>query len=102
MSRAGPRGERQLLLVFRLPENPSRYRVSVWRRLKRSGARVVRRSLFLLPDTPLNRLRAVDLAHDVENWGGTAWVYAGDPLTIPSPGVRRGIKPPDRDSPRSK
>ncbi len=98
MSRAVPRGERQLLLVFRLPENPSRYRVSVWRRLKRAGARVVRRSLFLLPDTPLNRLRAADLAHDVENWGGTAWIFAGDPLAFPSLRGRRGSKAPRRGS----
>lgn len=102
MSRAVPRGERQLLLVFRLPENPSRYRVSVWRRLKRAGARVVRRSLFLLPDTSLNRLRTADLAHDVESWGGTAWVFAGDPLATPSPRVRQEIKPPHRGSARPK
>ena len=89
MSKASRGGERQVLLVFRLPENPSRYRVSVWRRLKRAGARVVHRSLFVLPDTPLNRLRAADLAHDVENWGGTAWVFVGDSLVIPSPKVRR-------------
>ncbi len=102
MSRAAPRGKRQLLLVFRLPENPSRYRVSVWRRLKRAGARVVRRSLFLLPDTPLNRLRAADLEHDVDNWGGTARVFAGDPLATPSPRVRREVTPPRRGSARPK
>ncbi len=80
MSPPKPTGQRQLLLVFRLPENPSRYRVSVWRRLRRFGARVVHRAVFLLPDTPLNRLRAGDLAHDVENWGGTASIFTGSEL----------------------
>lgn len=80
MSKCVSREREELLLVFRLPENPSRYRVSVWRRLKRVGAKVLHRSLFVLPDTPLNRLIASDLAHDVENWGGTAIVYAGGAL----------------------
>lgn len=71
--------------MFHLHENPSRYRVSVWRRLKRAGALAIHRALFVLPDTPLNRLRAADLAHDVENWGGTAWVFAADSLAMPSP-----------------
>lgn len=77
MSNTNPSRNPRLLLVFRLPEKPSRYRVSVWRRLKAAGAQVVRRALFILPDTPLNRLRAADLAHDVENWGGEAWIFAG-------------------------
>lgn len=76
-------GPRHLLLVFRLPENPSRYRVSVWRRLRRFGARAVHRAVFLLPDTPLNRLRAGDLAHDVEMWGGLALIFAGSELVFP-------------------
>jgi hypothetical protein len=61
--------------------------------LKAAGAQVVRRALFVLPDTPLNRLRAADLAHDVENWGGEAWIFAGSLITpIPRPkpdGFRR-------------
>ena len=75
----GPKGT-FLVLTFRLPETPSRYRVSVWRRLRRAGATVVHRALFTLPDTPLNRLRALDIAHDVETWGGSAWMFLGESL----------------------
>lgn len=75
----------QLLLVFRLPENPSRYRVSVWRRLKRMQARSIHRTLFVLPDTPLNRLRSGDLAHDVENWGGSTWIFSGTVVSSARP-----------------
>ena len=94
MSNTNPSRNPRLLLVFRLPEKPSRYRVSVWRRLKAAGAQVVRRALFILPDTPLNRLRAADLTHDVENWGGEAWIFAGGLITPsfrPKPGGFRRV-----------
>jgi hypothetical protein len=80
MTRRPPAPTRFLMLSFRLPENPSRYRVSVWRRLKRAGARPVHRALFSLPDTPLNRLRALDIAHDVETWGGAVWLFLGQAM----------------------
>lgn len=66
MSPPKPLGPRRLLLVFHLPEIPSRDRVSVGQRLREAGARVVHRAVFLLPEPPPNRLRAGDLAHDVE------------------------------------
>ncbi len=69
-----------LLLAYQLPDHPSRYRVNVWRRLQRAGAKAVHRALFTLEDTSLNRLIALDLAHDVENWGGSAWMYLGRSL----------------------
>ncbi|MHB1435521.1 MAG: Chromate resistance protein ChrB [Thermoplasmata archaeon] len=72
--------DRALLLGYRLPAEPSRYRVSVWRRLRRMGASPLHRALFLLPDSPLNRLRVADIAHDIENWGGRAWVFLGVPM----------------------
>lgn len=90
-----------LVLSFGLPTNPSRFRVSVWRRLRRAGARAIHKALFALPDTPLNRLRALDLAHDVESWGGTAWLFVGEPLArrrvtraaVRRRGVRRRTRP---------
>jgi len=33
-----------------------------------------------MADTPLNRLRVADMAHDIENWGGHAWVFLATPL----------------------
>lgn len=76
----GPTADSLLLLSYRLPERPSRYRVAVWRSLKRAGAEAVHRALFVLPDTELNRLRAIEIAHDVENGGGQAWMWVGSPL----------------------
>lgn len=76
--------ERSLLLGYQIPAEPSRYRVSIWRRLRRYGATPLHRALFVLPDTPLNRLRLADMAHDIENWGGHAWMFVADPLAQPS------------------
>lgn len=44
-----------LLLVYKIPPEPSRYRVAVWRRLKESGAVYLQNSVCLLPDTPPHR-----------------------------------------------
>ncbi len=87
--------------MFRLPANPSRYRVSVWRRLKRAGAQALHRALFVLPDTPLNRLIASDLAHDVENWGGAARVFLAAQLTLPTAPAVAKARGRSHDRPRA-
>ena len=80
MTRARPARETSLLLGYRIPTQPSRYRVSVWRRLQRMAAIPLHRSLFVVVDSPLNRLRLADIAHDIANWGGRAWVFRGTEL----------------------
>ena len=41
-----------LLLLVGLPPSPSSLRVRVWRRLRALGAIALKRSAYLLPDTP--------------------------------------------------
>lgn len=43
-----------LLLIVSLPPNPSSLRVRVWRRLRAWGAVALKRTVYLLPDTPDN------------------------------------------------
>ena len=43
-----------LLLIVRLPPSPSSLRVRVWRRLRALGAVALKRTVYLLPDTPDN------------------------------------------------
>ena len=43
-----------LLLIVSLPPNPSSLRVRVWRRLRALGAVALKRTVYLLPDTPDN------------------------------------------------
>src|SRR5215471_20968584 len=45
-------GSTFLLLLVGLPPNPSSLRVRVWRRLRSLGAVPLKRSAYLLPDTP--------------------------------------------------
>ena len=43
-----------LLLIVSLPPSPSSLRVRVWRRLRALGAVALKRTVYLLPDTPDN------------------------------------------------
>jgi Protein ChrB, N-terminal len=43
-----------VLLIVSLPPNPSSLRVRVWRRLRALGAVALKRTVYLLPDTPDN------------------------------------------------
>src|SRR5258708_39974765 len=43
-----------LLLIVSLPPTPSSLRVRVWRRLRALGAVALKRTVYLLPDTPDN------------------------------------------------
>jgi Protein ChrB, N-terminal len=90
VTRTPPPAEASLLLGYQLPAEPSRYRVSVWRRLRRIGATPLHRALFVVADSPLNRLRVADMAHDIENWGGHAWVFVATLLS----GAASTVAPP--------
>jgi vacuolar-type H+-ATPase subunit I/STV1 len=65
-----------MVLLFRVPAEPSRYRVAVWRELRRTGAVSLGQSAWLAPDAPAfadGIARAVQL---VEAAGGQALVLA--------------------------
>jgi hypothetical protein len=70
-----------LLLTYRVPSEPSRARVAVWREVRRSGALQLQQSVVAMPDTPaflsvLQRIRAT-----VADVGGETLALRGDPLT---------------------
>jgi len=55
-----------MVLAVRLPVEPSRHRVAVWRELRRAGAISLGHGLWALPETPAFREgvdRAVELIH---------------------------------------
>lgn len=58
-----------ILLIVRLPSEPSRYRVAVWRELRRSGAVPVAPGVWTVPATPAF-LEAVDRAAELARRGG--------------------------------
>lgn len=65
-------GSRWLVLVIRLPAEPSRHRVAVWRELRRIGALSLGQGIWAVPDVPAfadGVARALDLT---EQAGGQA------------------------------
>ena len=62
-------------LSYRLPREPSRHRLAVWRRLKRIGAAVLHDAVWLLPADPKTREAFEWLAEEIEEQGGSALVW---------------------------
>ena len=61
-----------LLLLVGLPPTPSSLRVRVWRRLRTLGAIPLKRSAYLLPDTPERYEDFQWLAQEIQREGGDA------------------------------
>src|SRR5262252_3693215 len=61
-----------LLLLVGVPPTPSSLRVRVWRRLRSLGAVPLKRSAYLLPDTPERYEDFQWLAQKIERAGGDA------------------------------
>ena len=61
-----------LLLLVGVPPNPSSLRVRVWRRLRTLGAVPLKRSAYLLPDTPQRYEDFQWLAQEIQREGGEA------------------------------
>jgi hypothetical protein len=70
-----------VLLSSRLPRDPSRLRLAVWRRLKRLGAILLHDSLWVLPADAKTREAFEWLAQEIEEQGGTAWVWEATSLS---------------------
>jgi hypothetical protein len=61
-----------LLLLVGVPPTPSSLRVRVWRRLRTLGAVPLKRSAYLLPDTPERYEDFTWLAQEIQREGGDA------------------------------
>lgn len=103
-----------LLLIYRLPSEPSAPRVAVWRALKRMPGGYLQDGVYVLAATPANRLALDRLAHDIRNDGGEATVVeAATPdderhllarvkaVTEPAPEAAAAARPPSRGRARA-
>lgn len=61
-----------VLLLYAMPKGRNSLRVSLWRKLKRTGAVSLNTSASLLPDTPANLERFQWFAKQLTDGGGTA------------------------------
>ena len=71
---------RWLLLVYRIPSEPSRLRAGVWRRLKGLGAIYVQSSAAALPSSPTAERALRTLRNEIVEMGGAAFLLASDVL----------------------
>jgi hypothetical protein len=64
-----------LLCSYRLPREPSRLRLAVWRRLKRVGAVMLHDGLWVLPNDAKTREDFEWLAEEIEERGGSVLLW---------------------------
>ena len=64
-----------MLPSSRLPREPSRLRLGVWRRLRRLGALLIHDAVWVLPVDARTREACEWLAEEIEEQGGTAWMW---------------------------
>jgi hypothetical protein len=88
-----------LLLLIGLPPTPSSLRVRVWRRLRSLGAVPLKRSAYLLPDTPERYEDFQWLLQEIQRDGGEATLIRVQQIENVSPGdvLRLFHEPRDRD-----
>jgi hypothetical protein len=70
-----------VLLSSRLPREPSRLRLAAWRRLKRLGAVLLHDAVWILPHDPRTREAFEWLAQEVEEQGGSAFLWEATALS---------------------
>lgn len=72
-----------LLLVYRVPSEPSRHRVAVWREMKRMGGLYVQKCVCLLPAFKGVRPRVRDVAARIDGMEGSSLTF--EVRRIPEP-----------------
>jgi hypothetical protein len=88
-----------LLLLVGLPPTPSSLRVRVWRRLRSLGSVALKRSAYLLPDTPDRYEDFQWLAQEIQRDGGDATLIRVQQIENMSPAdvLQLFHEPRDRD-----
>jgi hypothetical protein len=74
---------RWVLLSSRLPREPSRLRLGIWRRLRRVGALLLHDAVWVLPGAAETREAFEWLAEEIAEQGGTAFVWEATSLDEP-------------------
>jgi len=69
-----------LLLIYKVPQDPTRFRTYIWRQMRMLGALNLQQMVCLLPKTPDLESEFMRLAYKIEEFGGEANL-----LTITSP-----------------
>jgi len=70
-----PQGVLWVLLVYKIPREPTASRAQVWRKLKRLGALLLHDAVWVLPATPWTREQFQWLAVEIGELGGEAHLW---------------------------
>jgi DNA-binding transcriptional regulator PaaX len=70
-----------LLLVYKIPREPSAHRVGVWRKIKQLGAVLLHDAVWVLPSNARTQEQFQWLASEIEELGGEATVCVSELLT---------------------
>ena len=76
------KGPRWVLLVYKIPPEPSRHRVAVWRKLKSLGALYLQDGVAALPEDAVTREQMEWLQLRVREAGGEATLWRARPGTL--------------------
>src|SRR5690348_8057198 len=77
---AAPNDHRWILLVYRIPSQPSRLRLQVWRKLQAVGAAYLQDAVCVLPDTEEHQKEIYEIGETIRKMGGTASLFKSSPL----------------------
>jgi len=69
-----------LLLGYTLPKEPSRLRVSIWRRLRKIGAVYTSQGFWILPNQPPFSMHAAPLIEEIRNFNGEVLAFIAQDL----------------------
>lgn len=69
-----------LLLVYRVPREPTVNRVTIWRKLRRLGAMLLNDAAWVLPATPSTTEQLQWLASEIKEMGGEYTLWQADVL----------------------
>ena len=88
-----------LLLVYRIPRDPTASRVYVWRKLKQLGAASLQDAVWMLPASDRNREQFQWLASEIIELGGEASLFDAESLiTSVAPTLRARFEDPVREA----
>lgn len=71
----GPQKAAWVLLVYKVPREPTALRATVWRRLKRLGALLLHDAVWVLPATPWTKEQFQWLAVEITELGGEVHLW---------------------------
>ena len=80
------------LLIYRIPTQPSRLRLQVWRRLQALGARYLQDAVCVLPTRDDLRKELCDVANSIRDMGGTAHVFESASVLVSDQEIIDGFR----------